>query len=208
MNVGQDTARGDGHATQPLAELLVVADGQLDVPGDDAGLLVVASSVSCQLKDLSSKVLQDGCQVHRGTSTDAAGVLHRHCVDCWTQEARIKDTGTLLAYQTPATTTHKECGSPVCRGSRNKQDNGTHLALLQVAGNAAHGELQTGLGGPGHCLLGRLSLSAARHGCRVALCVPWERLNGCLSLYFSFLFCFSFSSRVSGNIPEPFGRMA
>ena len=38
MDVGQDTAGCDGDAAEQLVELLVVADGQLDVAGDDAGL--------------------------------------------------------------------------------------------------------------------------------------------------------------------------
>ena len=67
-----------------------------------------------------------------------------------------------------------------------------HLALLQVAGDAAHRELQTGLAAPGDSLLGRLSLSAARHGCWVAglLCECCEEVCGfcrpLYSLYFSF----------------------
>ena len=38
------------------------------------------------------------------------------------------------------------------------------LALLQVAGDAAHGELQASLGAAAHSLLGGLSLAAAGHG--------------------------------------------
>ena len=64
---------------------------------------------------------------------------------------------------------HKNSDSPVCRGIRNKQEDITHLALLQIAGDTAHRELQTGLAAPGDSLLGRLSLSAARHGCLVSL---------------------------------------
>ena len=56
-------------------ELLVVADGQLDVAGDDARLLVVAGGVAGQLEDLGGEVLEDGGKVHGGTGTDAGGVL-------------------------------------------------------------------------------------------------------------------------------------
>ena len=94
MDVGEDTTLGDGHARQELAELLVVADGQLNVAGDDTGLLVVAGSVSCQLKDLGGQVLKHSGQVHWGTGTDSLGVT----------------------------------------------------ALLQVASDTAHWELQTSLG--------------------------------------------------------------
>eukprot|EP00567_Pseudictyota_dubia_P015461 CAMPEP_0197448226 /NCGR_PEP_ID=MMETSP1175-20131217/16520_1 /TAXON_ID=1003142 /ORGANISM="Triceratium dubium, Strain CCMP147" /LENGTH=40 /DNA_ID= /DNA_START= /DNA_END= /DNA_ORIENTATION= len=40
MNVGQDTARRDSYSSQKLVELLIVLNGQGDVPGDDAALLV------------------------------------------------------------------------------------------------------------------------------------------------------------------------
>jgi hypothetical protein len=75
VDVGQNTAGSDGHTAEELVELLVVADGQLDVTGHNAGLLVVAGGVAGQLKDLGSEVLEDGGQVHGGTSTDAGGEL-------------------------------------------------------------------------------------------------------------------------------------
>lgn len=43
---------GDGDAAQQLAQLLVVAHGQLDVAGHNAGLFVVAGGVACQLQNL------------------------------------------------------------------------------------------------------------------------------------------------------------
>ena len=76
VDVGQDTAGSDGDSAQQLAQLLIVAHGQLDVAGNDAGLLVVAGSVACQLQDLSCQVLQHCSQVHWGTSAHTAGVLH------------------------------------------------------------------------------------------------------------------------------------
>ena len=36
VDVGQHTSRGDGHSAEQLVELLIVADGQLDVAGGDA----------------------------------------------------------------------------------------------------------------------------------------------------------------------------
>ena len=74
VDVRQDTAGGNGDATEQLVQLLVVADGKLDVTGDDALLLVVAGSVASELEDLSREVLEDGSEVHRGTSSDASGV--------------------------------------------------------------------------------------------------------------------------------------
>jgi len=44
VDVREHTALGDGDAAEQLVELLVVADGELQVPRDDAGLLVVLRS--------------------------------------------------------------------------------------------------------------------------------------------------------------------
>ena len=67
MNVGQDTTLGDGDVTQQLVQLLIVADGELQMPGDDTGLLVVTGGVASQLEDLSSQVLEDCSEVDRST---------------------------------------------------------------------------------------------------------------------------------------------
>lgn len=75
LDVGQDAALRDGHAAQQLVELLVVADGQLQVARDDARLLVVAGRVARQLQDLGRQVLQHGRQVHRGAGAHALRVV-------------------------------------------------------------------------------------------------------------------------------------
>ena len=75
VDVGEDTARGDGHARQQLGELLVVADGELDVAGHDAGLLVVARGVAGELQDLGGQVLQHGGEVDGGARADPRRVL-------------------------------------------------------------------------------------------------------------------------------------
>jgi hypothetical protein len=75
VDVGQDTALGNGHTTEELVKFLVVADSQLNVAGDDAGLLVVAGGIAGQLKDFSGEVLQDGGQVDGGAGTDTGGEL-------------------------------------------------------------------------------------------------------------------------------------
>ena len=74
MDVREDTAGGNGDTAQELVQLLVVADGKLDVTRDDALLLVVAGCVASELEDLCGEVLEDGSKVHRSTSTDAGGV--------------------------------------------------------------------------------------------------------------------------------------
>jgi len=74
VDVGEDTAGSDGDAAEQLVELLIVADGELDVPGDDAALLVVAGGVASELEDLGGKVLEDGGKVHWGTSANTGSV--------------------------------------------------------------------------------------------------------------------------------------
>ena len=57
VDVRQHTAPGNCHCAQQLGELLIVADCQLNVARHDAGLLVVASGVTRQLKDLSDQIV-------------------------------------------------------------------------------------------------------------------------------------------------------
>ena len=75
VNVGQDTTLGDGDVTEQLVQLLIVADGELQMTGDDTGLLVVASGVASQLKDFGREVLEDGSEVNRSTGTNTLGVV-------------------------------------------------------------------------------------------------------------------------------------
>ena len=110
MDVGEDTTGGDGDGAQQLGELLIVADGQLDVAGHDAGLLVVAGGVAGELKNLGGEVLEDRGEVHGGTGADAGGVL----------------------------------------------------AGLEVARDAADGELEARLGGAADSLLAGLTLTTSR----------------------------------------------
>ena len=74
MNVGQHTTGGDGHATEQLVELLVVADSQIHVAGGDSLALVVAGDVTGQQDHLSGQVLHDTGEVHRGIAADSGGI--------------------------------------------------------------------------------------------------------------------------------------
>ena len=74
MDGGEDTTGSNGGAAQQLGELLVVADGELDVAGHNSALLVVACGVASEFEDLSGEVLENGGEVHGGTSTNALGV--------------------------------------------------------------------------------------------------------------------------------------
>ena len=74
VDVGENTTGGDGGAAEKSVEFLVVSDGQLDVAGNDSGLLVVLGGVSSKFEDLSGEVLKNGSEVHWGTSANSLGV--------------------------------------------------------------------------------------------------------------------------------------
>ena len=75
VDVGEDTTLGDGDVTQKLVQLLIVVDGELEMAGDDTGLLVVTGGVASQLENLGSEVLEDGGQVDGSTGTNTLGVV-------------------------------------------------------------------------------------------------------------------------------------
>lgn len=101
VNVGQNTTLGDGDVTEQLVQLLIVADGELQVTGDDTGLLVVTSGVASQLENLSCKVLEDGSQVDGSTSTNTLGVvtLAEQTVDTTDGECQTSLGGTTANTQ-------------------------------------------------------------------------------------------------------------
>lgn len=75
VNVGENTTLGDGDVAKKLVQLLIVADGELKVTGDDTSLLVVASSVASKLEDFGSEVLENGSEVDGSAGTDTLGVV-------------------------------------------------------------------------------------------------------------------------------------
>src|SRR5215470_1395301 len=75
LDVGQNSTLSDRHPGQQLVQLLVVADGQLQVTRDDARLLVVACRVAGKLEHLSGQVLHHGSQVDRRSGTDSLRVV-------------------------------------------------------------------------------------------------------------------------------------
>ena len=75
VDVRQNTSRRNRDSSQELVELLVVLYGKSNVTRRDTGLLVVAGGVASELEDLSTEVLENGGEVHRGASSHAGGVL-------------------------------------------------------------------------------------------------------------------------------------
>lgn len=75
VDVGENTTLGDRDIAQQLVQFLIVADGKLEVTGNDTGLLVVTGSVTSKLENFSSKVLEDGSEVDGSTGTNALSVV-------------------------------------------------------------------------------------------------------------------------------------
>ena len=98
MDVGEDTTLGDGDTREKLVQLLVITDGELEMSGDDSGLLVVTGSVASQLEDLSSEVLKDSSQVDGSTSTHALSIVAfaQETVDTSNGELKSRAAGSAL----------------------------------------------------------------------------------------------------------------
>ena len=73
--MGQNSSLGDEDLVQQLVQLLIVGDGEHDMPWDDPLLLVVSGCVASQLHDLSSEILQHGGEIDRGLCTNQLGVV-------------------------------------------------------------------------------------------------------------------------------------
>lgn len=99
LDVGQDTSLRDGNAGQQLVELLVVANGQLQVSRDDPSFLVVPGRVSCQLEHFGSQVLEYGRQVDGGAGTNSLCIvaLSQQSVDPSHGKLEPRAAGTGLA---------------------------------------------------------------------------------------------------------------
>jgi hypothetical protein len=96
VDVGQDTTLCNGDVAEQLVQLLIVSDGELEMPGDDTSLLVVAGSVTSQLENLSSEILENGSEVDGSTSTDTLSVvaLAEQTVDTTNREGETSLAGT------------------------------------------------------------------------------------------------------------------
>ena len=75
MDVGQNTTLCNSDVSKKLVQLLIVADGELEMTGDDTGLLVVTGSVASKFEDFGGEILENGSEVDWGTSTDALGIV-------------------------------------------------------------------------------------------------------------------------------------
>jgi hypothetical protein len=67
VDVWQDTSLCDRDVSEKLVQFLIVSDGELEMTGNDTGLLVVTGGVASQLKDFGREVLENGSEVDGGT---------------------------------------------------------------------------------------------------------------------------------------------
>jgi hypothetical protein len=67
VDVWQDTTLCDCDVTEELVQFFIVADGELQMTGDDTGLLVVAGGVTGQLEDFSCEILEHSGEVNGST---------------------------------------------------------------------------------------------------------------------------------------------
>lgn len=157
LDVGQDSSLGDGDPGEQLVQLLVVADGELEMTGDDAGLLVVTSSVTGQLEDLSSQVFHDGSQVHGGTGTNTLGIvsLAEETMDTPDRELESSTVGAGLALPlhlaSLTTTGHDEisfAGKKTAKNERETDWNEEASTSLSNLYTQNSGLLYTALPGP------------------------------------------------------------
>ena len=90
MDVRKNATGGDGDSAEELVQLLIVANGQLDVARNDTGLLVVASGVASKLQNLGGQVLEHGAEVNWSSSADAGSILALLQVSVHTTNGKLK----------------------------------------------------------------------------------------------------------------------
>ena len=71
VDVWDDTTTGNSGLDKGI-KLLITTDGKLQVAGSNALDLEVLAGVACELKHLSSQVLEDGSTVDCGCGSDSA----------------------------------------------------------------------------------------------------------------------------------------
>ena len=74
MNIGNHTTRGNCDVRKELIQFLIVANGQLNMTGNDTLSLVVARGVTSQLENLCREVLEDSSEVDGCTSANTGRI--------------------------------------------------------------------------------------------------------------------------------------
>lgn len=66
MDVWQNTTLCDCDVSEKLVQFLVIADGELEMAGDDTGFLVITGGISGQLEDFRSEIFKNSCEIDGG----------------------------------------------------------------------------------------------------------------------------------------------
>ena len=74
MDVRENSSLGHGNLAEELVQLLVVADGELEMSWDDPGSFVVLGGVASQLEELGGEVLENRGHVDGGSGSEPLGV--------------------------------------------------------------------------------------------------------------------------------------
>jgi hypothetical protein len=139
VNVGQNTTLCNGDVTKQLVQLLVVPDGELKMPGDDTGLLVVTGGVAGQLENFGSEVLEDSGQVDRGTGTDTLSVvaLAEQTMDTTDRERKTGLRGPTMRKSAKNAPGPKDVDVHRARREDHQLGKDSRLRVLGTAGLAA-----------------------------------------------------------------------
>jgi hypothetical protein len=90
VNVRKNTTLGDGNVAEELVQFFIVTDSKLQMARNDTGLLVVASSISSQLKNFGSEIFKHSSKINGSTwrekvrhkkgggESDTQSYQHRH----------------------------------------------------------------------------------------------------------------------------------
>jgi hypothetical protein len=107
MDVWQDTTLCDSNVSQQLVQFLIVSDGKLEMTGDDTGLLVIASSVTSQLKNFGRKVFENGSEVNWGTYSQDA--LESEKARLWSKLTSTNTLSVVSLSEKTVNTSYWEC---------------------------------------------------------------------------------------------------
>jgi len=75
VDVRYNTTLGNDNVTKKFVQLFVIPDGKLQVPRHDTLLLIIASCVASQFKDLGSEIFENSGEVDWRTSTNTLSVV-------------------------------------------------------------------------------------------------------------------------------------
>ena len=97
VNVGKNSSWSNSNSSKKLVQFLIILDSKSNVPGYNTALLVITSSISSKLENLSTEVLENSSKVYGCSSSDTACVLS--------------------LTEVPSDTTDRELKSCLCRWS-------------------------------------------------------------------------------------------